>query len=270
MRITDRHIASLKQDGFVVIENFLSSAEAAAALAGFHDYFPKTGQSGSWRTFPTEHTALNHVFMHPDVIDAAERIHEDADLLMADGMFGVRYAGENPDSIGGAHWHLDYANNTLGPEIHDRAEMAKFPTFGIYLNDVGPGDAPIRMMRHGQTHADGIDITGPAGTLWIYTLFTHHTATPFMNPTGYRAVASTILTPRKRIHDVARLITQKSGTSAASLAKILSEATPRQLELFGFPKARDPFWTPEYVAGMEKRYPGFRGDRVVCEALIPA
>ena len=54
------------------------------------------------------------------------------------------------------------------------------------------------------------------------------------------------------------------------LAKILSEATPRQLELFGFPKARDPFWTPEYVAGMEKRYPGFRGDRVVCEALIPA
>lgn len=260
MRLTDEHIATYQRDGFVVVENFIPRDEARAALEGFHQYFPTTGTQGSWRCFPTAHSGLNQLFMHPTLIDAAERIHGDRDLLLADGMFGVRYAGEDPRTIGGGAWHIDYANNTLGPEILDRGQMHLFPTFGIYLTDVGPGDAPIRMARHGESDAQGVDILGPAGTLWIYSLFTRHTATPFTNPVGYRAVVSTILTPRRRLYDCARLITQKSGAESACLAKVLTEASPRQLELFGFPPAGDPFWTPAYVAGMERRYPGFRGE----------
>ncbi len=264
MRIDDRHLDTLRQDGFVVIENFLSDQEARAALEGFTRYFPATGQAGSWLKFPTEDSSLNHVFMHPDIIDAAERIHDDKDLLIADGMFGVRYAGEAQETIGGLGWHVDYRNNILGPEVVDRSMMARYPVFGMYLGEVGKGDAPIRMMRHGQTYDDGVDIIGPPGTLWIYTLFTHHTATPFLNPTGLRAVVSTILTPRKRLFEVARLMTQKSGSDEKSLAKVIADATPRQLELLGFPKARDRFWTPEYVAGMERRYPGFKGEQFIC------
>ncbi len=271
MKLSDSQINLLKRDGFVVVEDFLTRQESREALAGFHSHFPanpSNGRAGSWQKFPTSSSALNHVFMHPDIIDAAERIHQDRDLLLADGMFGVRYAGEEPASIGGMGWHIDYANNILGPEVVDRSQMHLYPTFGMYLNDVGPGDAPIRMVRHGQSYEQGVDIVGPAGTLWIYTLFTHHTATPFTNPTGVRAVVSTILTPRQRMYDCARIISQKSGADAACLARVITEATPRQLELFGFPPARDPFWTPEYVAGMERRYPGFQGERFACPQAV--
>jgi hypothetical protein len=37
----------------------------------------------------------------------------------------------------------------------------------------------------------------------------------------------------------------------------MTEATPRQRELLGFPPPGDPLWTERFIAGMATRYAGF-------------
>ena len=37
--------------------------------------------------------------------------------------------------------------------------------------------------------------------------------------------------------------------------RFVGRATPRQLQLFGFPPPRHPYWTPSILRGMALRYP---------------
>jgi hypothetical protein len=194
---------------------------------------------------------------HPDLIDAAERITGTTDLRLCEAHLGVKYPRVNEDE----GWHKDYWNNTLGPELTDPPQMAQHPVFFYYFTDVGPDDAPIRMLTHDSTtYDDQVAITGPAGTLCIYSLYTRHTATDFRKPAAERAVAWVAMYDARYTFNFPRLFTIKSGADLQAMARFIREASPRQLQLLGFPPAGDPFWTEEYTALMEQRYPGFRGD----------
>jgi hypothetical protein len=37
--------------------------------------------------------------------------------------------------------------------------------------------------------------------------------------------------------------------------RFVHRATPKQLELFGFPPPKHPFWNPQTLLGMKQRYP---------------
>ena len=41
------------------------------------------------------------------------------------------------------------------------------------------------------------------------------------------------------------------------MSRFIAEATPRQLELLGFPPPDDPMWSEKFTAAMAARYPGF-------------
>jgi hypothetical protein len=45
------------------------------------------------------------------------------------------------------------------------------------------------------------------------------------------------------------------GESLFASANPIIEATPRQLELFGFPPPGHPYWNMDTFTGMEQRYP---------------
>ena len=45
------------------------------------------------------------------------------------------------------------------------------------------------------------------------------------------------------------------------MARFIGEATPRQLEVIGFPPLGAPLWTDEFLKGMSERYPGFCPER---------
>jgi hypothetical protein len=267
MPVTDDHLAALARDGYCVVRGFLSRPEAAAAEAGARRLFAPDfdGWVAAGRTnpieqpqalFPWDDSGLNRAFTHPDLIAAAERITGTRDLRLCEAKLNAKYSGKAYP----LDWHIDYHNNTLGPRLTDRAAMLRHPSFVLYFSDVGPGDAPIRMRRHDDPDGPGEAITGPAGTLVVYTIYTVHAASEFTDPRGHRLAGWGAMYDMKRSCDLPRLFTYKSGASEAGMARFIREASPRQLQLLGFPPPGDPFWTSGYIAGMESRYPGFDGE----------
>jgi hypothetical protein len=65
------------------------------------------------------------------------------------------------------------------------------------------------------------------------------------------------MAPKDRLWDFARMFTVKSGAKFDALATFFAHATPRQIELLGFPPVDAPLWTDDFLTGMRSRWPGF-------------
>jgi hypothetical protein len=261
MRITDGHIADYKRRGYAVVENFLTREELAGALAGFHQVCPtwEEFQAGRRiedhrRVFPWCHTGLNFVTTHPEIVAAAERIIGTREIKLACSDINGRYATQQV----GEAFHIDHGNNTLGPlmpEDHSNITMA------MVLTDVRPGMAPTMVVPWGEPDANAIPMTLPAGSLFFYsTNTTRHSASPFTAPSGFRATLWTIWCRKDHAWE-GRGWTYKSQAHHPAMVKAferyIADATPRQMELIGFPAPGAPLWTRAYIEGMAKRYPGF-------------
>jgi|HigsolmetaAR203D_1030402.scaffolds.fasta_scaffold09239_2 hypothetical protein len=265
MRITDEHLARFRRDGFVLVENFLTEEERKAALNGFHRWFApsyeewlaagKRNTRPQQKVFPWDDSGLNHAMTHPDLIDAAERLIGTREIRLSEAHLGVKYYEmDNPPGTPPGAFHRDYGNNTLGPLIDPDDYQHIF--FFYYFEDVRPGMAPIQMVPNGKTEADAVPIHAPGGSVCIYTPYTVHASSEFQVP-GYRAVAWVGFTRKDRPWDGARAFTYKNGADPNGMRRFIAEASPRQLELIGFPPPGDPLWTDAFLDGMAKRYPGF-------------
>lgn len=95
---------------------------------------------------------------------------------------------------------------------------------------------------------------GPAGTVVVYRLETFHRGNALRLPRGARY---TIHTNFRRAD--ADWIGRRSWVEVANdpaWIDFVHAATPRQLELFGFPPPGHPYWTEQTRAGLVQRYPG--------------
>jgi hypothetical protein len=265
MRITDEQIAQFKRDGFLIIENFLTREEQQSALQGFFEWFAppyeewlaadKQNNRPQIRMFPWDHSGLNHAITHPDLIDAAERIIGTSELRLSEAHLGVKYYSmtKSPGTAIG-YYHQDYRNNTLGPIIEPDEYQHLF--FFYTFDDVKPGMAPIHMVGNGKTEKEAVPMIVPGGSICLYTPFTWHAASEFQVP-GHRAVAWVGYSRKDRPWDGARSFTYKSGAGNAAMNRFITEASPRQLELIGFPPPGDPLWTESFLTAMQNRYAGF-------------
>jgi hypothetical protein len=267
MIIPDERLREVERDGYAVVRDFIPREEAVAALgASYRVYKPpfdawiaagrKNPIANPRGHFPWDHAMLNRLCTHPDLIDASERMIGTRRLLLTEAILYVKYqGGDEPVAF-----HQDYGNNTFGPEVKDPRLMLRNPAFVVYLTDVGPDDAPIRMVAHGRPEAEAVPILGAAGTLIIYTTFTVHSASHF-GPTGReRAALWIMMSDASQLWDLPRAYTYKYGVDFVAMRRFVREASPRQLELLGFPPAGSPFWSEEVIAGMAERYPGFPGE----------
>ena len=261
MYITDEQILQYKEDGFLIIENFLTENERRSALDGFYKHFAppyhryieanRKNETAKEVLFPWDHSGLNHVTTHPDLIDAAERVLETREIRLGEGHLGIKYAGEE-------HWtnfHIDYGNNTLGPIIQpdDFKHLACFYCF----EDVTLELAPIRMVRNGSPDNEFVPMVVPGGSVCLYSIFTRHAASPFLSDEGHRPTMWVGFNRKDRPWDGARTFTYKSGARGEAMKRFIVEATPRQRELLGFPPPGDSLWTKQFTDGMVIRYPGF-------------
>lgn len=257
MHITDEQIAQLRADGFLIVPNFLSPTEAKAAREGFfRTYAPaypdwiKAGKptTRGGHVFPFEDSGLNYACAHPDLIDAAERIIGTRAIRMTEAHLGIKYHSEK-------HWaafHIDYGNNTLGPEPEEGAldHLAVFYCF----DEVKVGQAPIVMVPKGKPDSAAVPMIVPGGSICFYGMGTRHSASDWVGEPGHRPTAWIGFTRLDRPWDAARTFTYKSGASVTAMKKFIEEATPRQREIIGFPAVDQ--WSEKFLAGMVKRYPG--------------
>ena len=264
MRITDEQVARYQQQGFVIIEDFLTKGERRAALDGFYrffappydEYLAKNQQNDTPQQilFPWDHSGLNHVTVHPDLIEVAGRILGTREIRLCEGHLGMKYAGEEH----GVGFHIDYGNNTLGPVIEpdDFMNLACFYCF----DEVKEGMAPIQMVPNGHPDEEAVSMIVPGGSVCLYSVFTRHSASPFAAAAGHRPVMWVGFTRKDRSWDGGRTFTYKSGAGTAAMTRFLVEATPRQRELLGFPPVGNPLWSAAFIQGMVERYPGFDPD----------
>src|SRR5688500_11371834 len=192
MRVPDRCVTDLRENGFFVLEGFLDANELAAAQDALWLHYPRPDEyfadpaahawlateqwagivRGPWRSWD-----LNRLAFHPDLLDLAERFLGSADLRLYKSELWAKYAGVDYDQ---AH-HRDFANHSL--VVPKRTDPATQMTSFILLSDVGEEDGPTKVvplpicesvpywpnLLPDGALADGeISVTGPAGTLFAY------------------------------------------------------------------------------------------------------
>lgn len=261
MHITDEQLARYKKAGFLIVENFLSKEEQEAALDGIFSLFAppydrwvannRENDTANQGLFPWDHSGLNHVTTHPDLVNAAERILGTREIRLGEGHLGIKYAGQEHNT----NFHIDYGNNTLGPLIDpdDFMHLACFYCF----DDVTIDTAPIRMVANGHPDEEFVAMVVPGGSVCLYSVFTRHAASDFIGETGHRPAMWVGFNRKDRPWDGARTFTYKSGAKGEAMNRFMAEASPRQRELLGFPPPGDALWTEQYTEGMATRYKGF-------------
>jgi hypothetical protein len=274
MHITDPQLATYKEQGFLIVENFLTRDEQQAALDGiFSEFAPpydryiangRENDTPRQKLFPWDHSGLNHVTTHPDLIDAAERVLGTREIRLGEGHLGMKYAGEEYN----AFFHIDYTNNTLGPLIDpdDFMHLACFYCF----DDVEVGMAPICMVPYGRPDEEAVPMIVPGGSVCLYSIFTRHSASNFTTSKGHRPVMWVGFNRKDRPWDGGRTFTYKSGSKGAAMNRFIAEATPRQRELLGFPPPGDTLWTKKFADAMSARYPGFDPAPYHAARLLPS
>ena len=278
MRVPDATLDEVRERGFSLLEGFLGPEELADARDALWKHFPRPedyfddpdrfgrfaeSQFAGVEEFPYRSWDLNHLPIHPDLVDAAERFLETTDLHLYKVELWAKYAGAvNYDQP----LHRDYGSHSLVvPRPEPRYQQ--LTTF-IYLSDVTGDDGPTCIVPYdsgkdvpytplfvpfGSLADAEVRCTGPAGSLLLYRTDILHRGSDFK------------AARRSRFSILADY--QVRGTtwggkmawpkqSPERWAKFIPQCSVRERDLFGFPRPGDPYWNDETLAGVAARYPG--------------
>ena len=231
-------------------------------------------------SFPFRSVQLSLLAVHARLVHLAELLLQDDDIRIYSAEAWAKYTGA-------AHYdqalHRDYLNHTTlvpaaGPGYR---QLEMF----LYLADVPEGLGPPHFLSCTRTaefpirpnwypRADGVDseggfvssagspalydaevsAAGPAGTVVVFQPGTFHRGTAMSVPGGARYTMH--LGYRPAGVEWAQRQAWANCSHDPAWYQFVEHASPRQLELFGFPPAGHPFWTAETLSGMAVRYPG--------------
>jgi hypothetical protein len=286
MRVPDRDLAELREQGFLVVEGFLDHDELAAAQDALWLHYPRPDEyfadpaahawlateqwagivGGPWRSW-----SLNRLAFHPDLVDLAERFLGSTDLRLYEAELWAKYAGAVEYE---QRHHRDFVNHTI--VVPKRSEPATQLLAWILLSDVGEADGPTKVVplpagedvpywptpgHHDITNhlPDGlfadeeVSMTGPAGTLFAFRSDVLHRASAM---TADRSSRFALLAD----YDVwgprwTGRVCWADRATGPNWFEVVERATPRERALFGFPAPGDPYWDEQTLADTQMRYP---------------
>ena len=210
--------------------------------------------------------ALNRIVVHPSIVDFAERALGSTDIRLYQSQASAKYAGvtnyEQP-------MHIDRNHSWL--PAGDEAPWWNLEGF-LYLTDVTEDDNPTRLVSNDATRhlwdspygvvmpnmEQGVyDAERPApgvrGSYLAYRSDCWHRGAPFGSGTGARVVLA-IAFKQARIEWIG-YDSQQSRSTGLEWTQFVEGSTPRQLELFGWPRPGHPVWTERLLAQTQLRYP---------------
>src|SRR5690242_9685635 len=125
MRISDEQTEHYLKHGYVVVPDFLTGDELAAARKNLLRYYPSAEELAATperygglmeeaeqlqNEFPFAGEALNDISTHPELIAFVERVLGTEDVLLSQAAIWAKYAGTGDFEQG---MHLDYQGNSL-------------------------------------------------------------------------------------------------------------------------------------------------------------
>ena len=237
---------------------------------------------GGITNFPFSSVELSMLSVHPRLIELAARLLGADDLRVYSIEGWAKYTGaadyDQPH-------HRDYLNHSL--LVPAPGQPPSQVEMFVYLSDVPadlgpPSYVPMRAtvglpaLPNWYPRGDGVEdpdhpswvstrgrpqlyeaevsAAGPAGTVVAYRIETFHRGTSLTRPRGSRFT----------LHVNFRIagddwITRRGWTDSvdgAAWESFVARASPRQLQLFGFPPPGHRYWTEETLEGIRRRYPG--------------
>jgi ectoine hydroxylase-related dioxygenase (phytanoyl-CoA dioxygenase family) len=277
MRISDDHISEFHDAGFVVVPNFLSREEVAAATQGVSAHFPspeeynadpdsfrrlRESQFSGIDMFPWRHLELNRLTVHPGLLDAVRRILACEDIRLYKAELWGKFAGAiNYDQA----YHRDFLNHML--VVPDELARWRQITTFLYLTDVdrstgGTAIVPRRhtehiplSIHHTQESYEDVEVfvQGRAGTLLIYSTDIFHRATDLTKPQSHRIAILSDFKPADMTWG-ARHAWPARGNDPL-MAEFLSAISAEQRTLFDFPAPGHPYWNEQTIRDTGARYP---------------
>lgn len=279
MHIGDEVLARVRSEGFAVVEDFLTADEVAAVRAGVFDEFPTHEQ---YVAEPARHAAvvahpfaglrvgpfaswpLTRLAFHPDLVDAAERFCGTTDLDLYKIELWAKYSGAV--DYDQTH-HRDFANHHLLVPRVDR-RWPQLTTF-VLLSDVTEHDAPTKVvprsigdavplwpshLAEGDLREHEITVTGPAGSIFLYTTDVLHRGSAF---TGHpRSRFALLADYTARGNPWMGKVSWPGRALMPAMTTLMVNATPRERHLFGIPLPGHEYWNAQTLRDVALRYPG--------------
>lgn len=169
--------------------------------------------------------------------------------------------------------HRDYGNHTVVVPSED-STLGAVEMF-IYVHEVPESHGPTHVVsqtrtdgvplallritkdRYPEIYADEVSAAGPAGTVLAYRADTFHRGTSMTAPRGARFA---LKLSYRTVGDTWNVWTDRLGANVRlglgeDWSRFVERATPRQLELVGFPPRGHRYWTKATWDAVCERYP---------------
>ena len=279
MHISDDVLAAVRSDGYAVMEGFLAADEVAAARAGLFDEFPQPDdyfaepqkyrhlvkhQFAGLRLGLFNSWSLTRMAFHPDLIDAAERFCGTTDLELYKIELWGKYSGTvDYDQAP----HRDYGNHSLVVPRRD-LRWPQLTTFTL-LSDVTLGDGPTNVvprrvgdrtplvpneLERGLFADDEIAVTGPAGTILLYTTDVIHRGSAMTGTDRSRFVL--LADYAARGNPWMGKMSWPGLANRPAFTTLMANATVRERDLFGFPAPGHEYWNEQTLVDVAARWTG--------------
>jgi hypothetical protein len=261
-----------------VLEGFLGADELVAAQEGVflefpppEDYFADPEQFrhlvehqfAGLRLAPFRSWELNRLAFHPDLLDAAERFCGSTDLQLYKIELWGKYSGAV--DYDQAH-HRDFGNHSLVvPRVDGRwPQLTSF----ILLSDVTEQDGPTMVVPRevgdavpmlpicrepGDLTGEEVPITGPAGTLFLYTTEVLHRGSAMSG--NERSRFALLADYSVRGNPWMGKMSWPNRANHPSWPDLIARATVRERDLFGFPPPGHEYWDEQTIRDVGLRYP---------------
>lgn len=274
----DSTLDEVRRQGFSLMEGFLAPDELKAAQEALWLHFPRPedyfadpvrharyagSQFAGVEEFPYRSWDLNHLAVHPDLVDAAERYLGTPELHLYKVELWAKYAGAVDYT---QPLHRDYGSHSLVvPRLDGRYQQ--ITTF-IYLSDVTGDDGPTHLvpfeagapvpftplyLEFGALADAEVAAVGPAGSLLVYRTDLLHRGSNF-SAVGRSRFSILVDFQARGTTWGGKMAWPKQ--SPERWAKFMPQCTVRQRDLFGFPRPGDDYWNEQTLADVARRYPG--------------
>jgi len=279
VHIDEAVLDSVRRSGYAVVEGFLGDDELAEARAALFELFPAPERYfadpeafadlvrhpfAGLRVGPLPSWALNRIAFHPDLVDAAERFCATSDLELYKIELWGKYGGSVDYD---QEHHRDYGNHSLVVPRTD-GSWPQLTTFTL-LSDVTEQDGPTKVIPRaigddiplvphhldaGALREHEVSVTGPAGTIFLYTTDVLHRGSAIAG--DQRSRFALLADYAARGNPWMGKVSWPGRALHPGWDELLANATPRERELFGFPPVGHAYWNAQTIRDVAARWPG--------------
>ena len=272
-----KHAAELDEQGFTILEGFLSPEEVTEAQTALYSIAPSWEQHASdpsthpvperlQREFPDFPTALQRNVVRDDLLDLMETIIGTPDLRLSLSFLWFKYASAG---FREQELHSDMMNQTLAFPRNDGiyrqvigalyytdvpVDLSPTCVLSRQIDELRPGGPVFRgRSDFPDLYEREVRVAVPAGSLLLYGVTTLHRGGALTAAEGLRV--SHHFAFRSAAVDWGQWRGWAKEGLKPEMATFLTQATPRQRHLLGFPLPGDPYWTDDMIKGVGTRYP---------------